>query len=227
MRPVRTQKQMVLSAKLLEFNVRFFIFKKYVNLHKLRLKITDELLEKMDLLWEKWLIDYDDYISPGTHKISDIDNSYDSCFEFLANLRKRFKSDKTIVFKGSDAEHLELNMNTKSTGKTPVTGFAPSVACIFQSERLIKLFAFDPKHPNKKKKPIGAYSFSIQVAYINEGDEPPADKDYKRLPNEKKSIFEIIIAAEKSKKLMYVKVCYVSPTGEEGKLSQPIIIKLY
>ncbi len=218
---------MVLSAKYLEFHIRFMILVPYVTENAERLKLPEEFIELLDDYWENWGEEFNGYISPLTQYLSDISTQYATCFEFLAGLRTRLKSDTRIKLNTGDKEFLQINDNTKSVGKIPVTGFAPSLACIFQTIRMVRFFAFDPTHPHKKKKPEGAGFIGIMIAYINQGEPAPKPDDYRRQLPEKKSIFEIAYSADKAKMILYIKVYYVSPTGEAGKESKPVMVELY
>ncbi len=218
---------MILSAKYLEFHIRFMILVPYVSDNAERLNLPESFIELLDEHWEDWEEEFNKYISPLTQHLSDIAPQYSTCFEFLAGLRTRLKSDTAIKLNAADKQFLQINDNTKSVGKIPVTDFAPSLACIFQTQQMVRFFAFDQKHPHKKKKPEGAGSVGILTAYINQGDPAPKPDDYRMQLPEKKSIFELSYPAEKSKMVLYIKVYYISPTGEAGKESKPLTVVLF
>ncbi len=218
---------MILSAKYLEFHIRFMILVPYVHDNAERLHLPESFIELLDEHWDNWEEEFNGYISPITQHLSDISNEYTTCFEFLAGLRTRLKGDTTLQLNAADKAYLEINDKTKSVGKIPVTDFSPSLACIFQTHLMIRFFAFDPKHPHKKKKPEGAGFIGIMIAYTNQGEPTPAQDDYRTLLPEKKSIFEISYPADKAKMILYIKVYYISPTGEAGKASRAIMVELY
>lgn len=218
---------MILSAKYLEFHIRFMILVPYLIEEAERLKLPYKFIELLEELWEKWEEEFNKYISPREQIRSNISREYDKCFEFLAGLRTRLKSDTTLKLDGNDKEYIQINLNTKSIGKIPVTNFAPVLACILQTERMVKFFAFDPKHPHKKKKPHGAAFIGIKIAFVKQGGEAPASDDYKTQLQEKKSIFELSYPAHKLKMILYIIVYYISPTGEAGRESKPIMVELY
>ena len=219
---------MILSAKILEFNVRFQILVPYVHTNQTRLNIPDTILDLMDKHWANWQAGYNNYINPLTQSVSDISDIYDVVFDFLSKLRIRIKGDSLVALVGNDIEFLQINNNTKSVGKIPVTDFAPSLACILQEHLMARFFAMDPEHLNKKKKPQGAGSIGVKIAFAEQGALPPKPEDYKGLLPEKKSIFDIIYSIDKVKYIMYVIVYYISPTGEASKKeSMPIMITLF
>ena len=133
-----------------------------------------------------------------------------------------------VVLVGNDIEFLQINNNTKTVGKIPVTDFAPSLACILQEHLMARFFAMDPEHLYKTKKPPGAGSIGVKIAFTEQGAPPPKPEDYKGLLPEKKSVFDIIYPADKVKHIMYVIGYYISPTGEACKKeSTPIMITLF
>ena len=219
---------MILSAKILEFNVRVQLLVPYVHDNQARLKIPDSIVALMDEHWVNWQKGYNRYINLLTQQTSDISIIYDVVFDFLAKLRIRIKGDLQVKINGNDIAFLQINNNTKTVGKIPVTDFAPSLACISQGHLTAKIFAMDPEHPNKKKKPKGAGSIGLKIAYAEQGALPPKLEDYRVMLPEKKSIFDIIYPADKVKYIMYVIAYYISPTGEVSKKeSIPVMIVLF
>jgi hypothetical protein len=220
---------MLLSTEILNFNARFTHLTEYFPANRERFGFTDIQMKLLAKYWEEWKVAYLKYTHPlyngGLVVTRTINELYDKCYALVAMLKKRTVSPTEKLDEKDDA-YLELNSNTKSVGKTPVTDYAPSLVCVEITPAFCKFFAMDPKHLSTKKKPAGANFIGIMVAYTLPDEPEPDDKDFKKLPPEKKTIFDVIIKDDKAKMWQYIKVYYISPTGEEGTPSKVMLVKL-
>jgi len=220
---------MLLSTEILNFNARFLHLVEYFPANRERFGYTNIQMELLVKYWEEWKEAYRKYTHPlyngGVIVTKTMNELYDKCYELVNMLKKRSVST-TIKNDEKDEAYLELNTNTKSVGKTPVTDYAPSLVCVEITPTYCKFFAMDPKHLSTKKKPPGANFIGIKTAYTAIDAAEPTDSEYKKLPPSKKSIFDIILSEGNNDKDLYIKVFYISPTGEEGKVTKAMRIQI-
>ena len=220
---------MKLSAKILEFNARFQFAKPFLLENKERYGLTDLLIELLEKLWKDWKKKYLKYIDPSTHKaatVKDIGECFDLCFAFMSSMNVRIKNNTTLTLSSFEIMIFQLNQNTKIVGNVPVTGYSPCLALLEENESMLKFYAINPKGLNSKKKPPGAKNIGIMVAYTLPNEPEPTEKNYKKLTAQKKTIFDVNITTDKANMWLYIKVYYISPTGEEGKPSVAMLVKL-
>ena len=125
-----------------------------------------------------------------------------------------------------DDGYLELNTNTKSVSRIAVTDYAPLLLLVEVTALYCKFFAMDPKNLGTKQKPKGAANIGIMIAYTPKDVPAPTLKEYKKINAQKKSIFEVTIPDDNKEMTLNIIVYYVSPTGEEGKHSVPLVVRL-
>ena len=219
---------MILSTEILNFNVRFENSVEYFIANRERFGYTDLQMETLDRLWQEWKIVFKKYTHPRTHgglSTDAINMCYDLSYPLLTSMKQKAKSP-LIKLSALDNAFLELNTNTKTVGKTPVTDYAPNLACLENNKASCKFFAMDPKHLGTKRKPQGADKIGIMVAYTVVGASEPDKEAYKKIKPSKKSIFELLITPDKAGMVLHIKVYYISPTGEDGKPSASVMVKL-
>jgi hypothetical protein len=194
-----------------------------------RYGLNELMVELLEKLWKDWKKKYLKYINPRTHKgstIKDMGDCFDLCFAFMSSINVRIKNNTTLILSPFEIMIFQLNQSTKSIGNVPVTGYPPCLALLEESESFLKFYAINPKGLNSKKKPAGADKIGIMVAYTLPNELEPENKDFKKLNASKKSIFDVNITPDKAKMWLYIKVYYISPTGEEGKASKAMLVKL-
>jgi len=220
---------MKLSSKILEFNARFQFAKPFLLENIDRYSLNDLMVEHLNKLWNEWKLKYLKYINPRTNKkatIDDITECHLRCHAFMAFMNLRIKNDSSLKLSAVEKIIFQINRNTKDLGKVAVTGYPPCLALLEESESFLKFYAINPKGLNSKKKPAGADKIGIMVAYTLPNELEPENKDFKKLNASKKSIFDVNITPDKAKMWLYIKVYYISPTGEEGKASKAMLVKL-
>ncbi len=220
---------MVLSTEILNFHVRFIYLVEYFNENQERFSYKDEEIEMLNGLWDEWTRDFRKYTHPltfGDINTGAINDLYEKCYKLVTSFKIRAVKSIGVEITSEDKCYLEVNTNTKTRGKIPVTDYAPNLVCLEIRKSLCKFFAMDPKHLGTKRKPEGADKVGILIAYKLKDEPEPKAEEYKKINPEKKSIFEVLIPADKSGMVMYIKVYFISPTGEEGKPSAPLMVKL-
>jgi hypothetical protein len=220
---------MKLSSKILEFNARFQFKRLFILENFERYGITVLEIELLNKLWKEWCKKYLKYINPSSHRKSSIDDiaeCFERCYAIISSINIKVKNCYLLKLTSLEKIIFQINRNTKELGKVPVTGYAPCLALLEESENLLKFYAINPKGLNSKKKPAGADKIGIMAAYTLPNELEPDNKDFKKLNAAKKSIFDVIITPDKAGMWLYIKVYYISPTGEEGKASKPMLVKL-
>lgn len=219
---------MILSTMILNFNIRLVYLVDYFEENTERFGFTELEMELFASLWEEWKQTYRDYTNPLTHSdrfAQDINDLHDRFYKLVSSMKIRV-ANSGVELTAVDRAFLEINTNKKVRGKVPVTDYAPSLVLLENGNLVMRFFAMDPKHMGTKRKPGGAAYVGILLAYTEQGAPPPAPEDYKKLNAEKKTIFEVIVPADKAELVRYVKVYYISPTREEGKVSLPVIVNV-
>lgn len=149
---------MILSTKILNFNARFADLVEYFTDNRVRFGYTSGQMEMLNQLFEEWKKAYKKYIHPlsfsdlNTQVINDC---YEKCYPLITSMKGRAVSP-LIKLNSNDKAYLDVNTNTKTIGRTPVTAYAPNLVCVENSLLLCKFFAMDPKHLGTKRKPAGA-----------------------------------------------------------------------
>lgn len=219
---------MIFSTEILNFHVRFTYLVEYFNENRERFGYKDEEMELLNGLWDEWGRVFRKYTHPSSYgdlSTQAMNDLYPQCYKLVTSLKIR-AANSMMNLTSEDWGFLELNTNTKKRGRIPVTDYAPNLVCVEITKACCKFFAMDPKHLGTKRKPEGAANIGILLAYVTRGGEQPNEKEYKKANPEKKTIFEVLTPADKAGMDMYIKVYYISPTGEEGKLSEPVMVKL-
>ncbi len=191
---------MILSTELLNFDARFEGLVAYFTENVKRFGYTELQMKALDKHWGEWKVAFKRYCHPVTHNDTStvgINDCYELCYKIVMALKlKAFHSILTLT--SEDKAFLELNSNTKTVGKIPVTDYAPNLVCLENAKSFCKFFAFDPKYLGTKRKPAGADSIRIMVAYTLVDEIEPDKEAYNKINPSRKSIFEIPIATGKA-----------------------------
>ena len=220
---------MILSNKILQFHAWFSVLRPFLIENEKRYKFNEEMLLKLEKHWKEWNKVYLLYISKTTHtdaNIKAINTNHLTCFRFLATIRKNIKFIFDLELTEKENLFLKMNKNTKVSGKTAVTGYAPCICILKNQSRQVTFFAFDPLRIHTKQNPPGAERIGYKLAYTEIDALEPSGDEYKKAGNQKKSMIELSIPSDKTKMRLYIIVYYISPSGEEGIDSFPIMIKL-
>lgn len=219
---------MDLSEKILKFHCFFRAFVAYIDTHATDLLISSEQVDKLDALYEDWLVKYEAYITPNTHgfpSISDIKVAYVACSGLTDTLRTQIRDNSDIQLSGEAQLNLNIVRTDKSRSSILPLDYAPSLALVSVTNWAVEVFVMDPKHPIKRAKPKNVKLIGLMIAYTDT-PQPPNDEAYKVMNPEGKTTFSILFTNDKLGKYMWIVCWYMTATGKPSPASKPLMVKL-
>jgi hypothetical protein len=214
---------MELSLEIMHFHSMVNAFSTYLAANASRLNAPSGEITKLTNLVNDWNPKLLLYMNPLTHATStgDIRRAYGKLHPFVQKIKNRIKNDENIELTEADLLSLDIKMKRPRRNHVLPRDFAPMLAVISVSHLTAFLFARDPNHLKKRKKPDDVKSIGIKIAFTEVKAPPPADSQYRALNPVGKTRFHLFFKAEDVGMKVYIIAYYLNNRGEPGPDSLP------
>lgn len=222
---------MKLSQKLADFHTEVGVSVPYIAANNTRLQVSSNMVTTIQNSLTDYNTKYTTYINPATHteqSVKDINDAYDLFHPQMQDLKQTLKHNRDITLTGADYNAIHIHQDATHRTHVPAPTIAPINTVTKHTHLMVYFFTHEPAATagTERALPADIGKIGRKMAIVAATAAAPADGAYVHLNNVGTTHFHLMFDPTQVNMKGYLITWYISPTGEAGPTSPPLVFDI-